>query len=34
MKEKINPKTLSGFMELMPRDQILFEKISIILLSM
>lgn len=28
MKDKINPKTLSGFMELMPRDQILFEKIK------
>lgn len=26
MKDKINPKTLSGFMELMPQDQILFEK--------
>lgn len=28
MKDKINPKTLSGFMELMPQDQILFEKIK------
>ena len=28
MKDKINPKTLSGFMELMLQDQILFEKIK------
>ena len=28
MKDKVNPKTLSGFMELMPQDQILFEKIK------
>ena len=28
MKDKIKPKTLSGFMELMPQDQILFEKIK------
>ncbi len=28
MKDKINPKTLSGFMELMPQDQILFDKIK------
>lgn len=26
--EKVKPKTLSGFMELMPQDQILFEKIK------
>ena len=28
MKDKVNPKTLSSFMELMPQDQILFEKIK------
>ena len=28
MKEKITPVTLSGFMELMPQDQILFDKIK------
>ena len=28
MKDKIKPKTLSGFIELMPQDQILFEKIK------
>lgn len=28
MKDKINPKTLSGFMELMPQDQLLFDKIK------
>ena len=28
MKEKVEPKTLPGFMELMPQDQILFEKMK------
>lgn len=28
MNKKVVPKTLSGFMELMPKDQILFEKIK------
>lgn len=28
MNEKVKPKTLSGFMELMPQDQILFDKIK------
>ena len=28
MKEKVEPKTLPGFMELMPQDQILFDKIK------
>ena len=28
MSEKVMPKTLSGFMELMPQDQILFDKIK------
>ena len=28
MKNKVEPKTLSGFMELMPQDQILFDKIK------
>ena len=28
MNNKVEPKTLSGFMELMPQDQILFEKIK------
>lgn len=28
MNNKVNPKTLSGFMELMPQDQILFNKIK------
>ena len=28
MKDRVKPKTLSGFMELMPQDQILFEKIK------
>lgn len=28
MKEKVNPKTLSGFRELMPQEQILFNKIK------
>ena len=26
--EKVEPKTLPGFMELMPQDQILFEKMK------
>lgn len=28
MKEKVEPKTLPGFMELMPQDQILFDKMK------
>ena len=28
MKNKVEPKTLSGFMELMPQDQILFSNIK------
>ena len=28
MKNKVEPKTLSGFMELMPQDQIMFDKIK------
>ena len=28
MNNKVEPKTLSGFMELMPQDQILFDKIK------
>lgn len=28
MNKRVVPKTLSGFMELMPKDQILIEKIK------
>lgn len=28
MKNTVEPRTLSGFMELMPQDQILFDKIK------
>ena len=29
MKEKVEPRTLPGFMELLPQDQIMFNKIRV-----